>query len=81
MLFRSRTVYAEVPARVEYRLTELGASVCPLLESLYAWGWHEMKRRGLPIDPLGEMWHGYREPDDSVMNRPVGKKKSGNGLL
>ncbi len=33
-----REVYAEVPPRVEYSLTELGTSVMPVLESLTAWG-------------------------------------------
>lgn len=65
-----RTIYPEVPPRVEYHLTELGLSVCNLLQLLYDWGWHEMKRRGLPIDPLGEMWHGYRTRDDTVMDSP-----------
>lgn len=33
-----RTVYAEVPPRVEYELTQLGFSLKPVLESLWAWG-------------------------------------------
>ena len=33
-----REVYAEVPPRVEYSLTELGKSLKPILESLWAWG-------------------------------------------
>lgn len=65
-----RTVYWEVPPRVEYHLTELGLSVCALLQQLYDWGWHEMKHRGLPIDPLGEMWHGYRDRDSGIMDSP-----------
>lgn len=66
----TRTVYAEVPPRVEYRLTELGLSVCPILNGLYDWGRREMKRRGLSVDELGEMWHGYRERDESAMDSP-----------
>lgn len=34
----TRTVYAEVPPRVEYELTELGKSLRPILDSLQAWG-------------------------------------------
>ncbi len=32
-----RTVYAEVPPRVEYELTHLGATLMPALETLEAW--------------------------------------------
>ena len=34
----TRTVYAEVPPRVEYTLTELGYSLRPVLDSLSHWG-------------------------------------------
>ena len=33
-----RTVYAEVPPRVEYELTELGFTLKPILDSLWTWG-------------------------------------------
>ena len=34
----TRTVYPEVPPRVEYTLTELGRSLKPILDSLQSWG-------------------------------------------
>ncbi len=34
----TRTVYAEVPPRVEYTLTELGESLKPILDSMQNWG-------------------------------------------
>jgi DNA-binding HxlR family transcriptional regulator len=33
-----RTVYPEVPPRVEYTLTELGYSLKPVLDALQSWG-------------------------------------------
>ena len=33
-----RKVYAEVPPKVEYTLTETGYSLKPILDAMYAWG-------------------------------------------
>lgn len=39
-----RTVYAEVPPRVEYSLSELGETLRPILDAMQAWG-KEYKER------------------------------------
>ena len=33
-----RTVFPEVPPRVEYTLTELGQSLKPVLDAMWNWG-------------------------------------------
>ena len=70
-----RTVLATKPPQVEYRLTEAGKTLIPILDEIYEWGWKEMNRRDMPIDALGEMWHGFRERDEVFMNHPYKKKK------
>ena len=40
----SRKVYAEVPPKVEYSLTELGQSLKPILDSMWNWGESYKKR-------------------------------------
>lgn len=34
----AKTIYAELPPRSEYSLTELGASLLPLIDAMIAWG-------------------------------------------
>lgn len=42
----SRKVYAVVPPKVEYSLTELGESLRPILESMYIWGTAFLRKQG-----------------------------------
>ena len=42
----TRTVYAEVPPRVEYTLTETGYSLRPILDSMVAWGTDYQRKHG-----------------------------------
>ena len=42
----SRKVYAEVPPRVEYTLTETGCSLKPVLDAMWDWGADYKARNG-----------------------------------
>jgi DNA-binding HxlR family transcriptional regulator len=33
-----RTVFPEVPSRVEYSLTQFGRTLCPILKHMWKWG-------------------------------------------
>ncbi|GAA1863431.1 helix-turn-helix domain-containing protein [Myceligenerans crystallogenes] len=47
-----REVYAEVPPRVEYSLTEAGASLNKALAPLGAWGRERLRREDLEVTPV-----------------------------
>lgn len=43
----TRTVYAEVPPRVEYALSELGNTMRPIIKSMEVWGTEYKKRQNI----------------------------------
>ena len=42
----TRTVYPVVPPKVEYALADLGRSIRPILEAMYAWGEEYLRGMG-----------------------------------
>jgi len=44
-----REIYPVVPPKVEYSLTDLGMSIRPVLESMYAWGTGYLQTMGLNV--------------------------------
>lgn len=48
----SRTIYAEVPPRVEYAITDLGRSILPVMMMMLEWGDAYLKQQPIPqADP------------------------------
>ena len=45
-----RTVYPVVPPKVEYKLSDLGLSMKPILYEMYDWGSDYMKDKGLSVN-------------------------------
>ena len=45
-----RQVYAEVPPRVEYSLTDLGKSLKPILDAMWNWGQNYQAQNAAPAD-------------------------------
>lgn len=65
-----RTIFAEVPPRVEYSLTPVGQSLRPILEAMYAWGKAYMENRG------EEPTCGMDPPKDGAIERLVEQLKA-----
>ena len=45
-----RTIYPVVPPKVEYRLSDLGLSIKPILIAMYNWGTDYMKDNGISVN-------------------------------
>lgn len=39
-----RTIYAEIPPRVEYTISKYGSSLLPIIDSMSTWGLKDQKR-------------------------------------
>jgi len=50
----TRTVYYEVPPRVEYSLTENGRALIPSIQMISTWGQAQMQHQGISAMPLEE---------------------------
>lgn len=48
-----RTVYPEVPPRVEYSLTPFGCTLCPILKQMWKWGMEHADGRPTQRDASG----------------------------
>ena len=47
-----RTIYPEIPPKVEYSLTEIGNSIEPVLKTLCDWGNHYLELIGNDTDKV-----------------------------
>lgn len=47
-----RRVYPEVPPKVEYSLTPLGLSLCPILSAMHEWGIRQLTETGQLPDAI-----------------------------
>jgi DNA-binding HxlR family transcriptional regulator len=39
-----RIIYAEIPPRVEYKISAYGQTLLPIIDSMAAWGLEDLKR-------------------------------------
>lgn len=66
----TRTAYQETPARHEYRLTERGADLLPVLQALAAWSGKHIPDRWAPPP-----WFTGGRPEDFYPSRAPGRPR------
>jgi len=49
-----RKVYAQIPLKVEYSLTDFGNSLIPVLNAIAKWGRHLGKEKGKIVEVIGK---------------------------
>ena len=57
----TRTVFPVVPPKVEYKLTELGMNIKPVLDVMYAWGAGYLAENGEKTDCPGASCHCFKK--------------------
>jgi DNA-binding HxlR family transcriptional regulator len=67
----SRTVYAQVPPKVEYRLTEWGQAMCPALDALLEWAALRPKPSPRASDALRTAGSRRRGPSPDLAPRTI----------
>ncbi|RFM29469.1 winged helix-turn-helix transcriptional regulator [Deminuibacter soli] len=64
----TRHVFAEVPPRVEYALSEAGAELIPFIRLLRDWGEKQMEKQGKPsLSKLGLLPHILEEAHEETV--------------
>jgi DNA-binding HxlR family transcriptional regulator len=58
----TRTIYPEVPPRVEYRFTEDGEKLMPIFDLIHEWSMKQLKSMGAEIAPITYLVHPNNSP-------------------
>jgi DNA-binding HxlR family transcriptional regulator len=62
----TRTIYPEVPLRVEYRLTPAGEKLKPVFDLIYHWSLEQLQGRNADIAPLTFIFHPEPRAEDKT---------------
>ena len=72
----TRTVYRQVPPKVEYALTELGLGLFPILGAMRDWGAEYEAALGVPKTIASEAYEANRQPELHPRYLPLSSEKS-----